>query len=150
MVTRRVSLLETFSAFEFNVYQYSPCGKIRYTSRQHDVAKVFQRRQAFFHPALLATSKTTPLWFMSQILFLLNMIPALRKILKLTIPCFAGILVVLADSRNLPVGVTFLNFVHRIGGQSYGAELAIGLSQEIRSKGYGAVAMRYLIDQGRV
>jgi RimJ/RimL family protein N-acetyltransferase len=104
----------------------------------------------FFHPALLATSKTAPLWFMSQILFLLNVNPGLRKILKLTIPRFARILVVLTDSRNLPVGVAFLNFVRRIGGQSYEAELGIGLAREVRGKGYSGAAMQYLIDQGRV
>jgi len=103
----------------------------------------------FFHPALLPTSKTAPLWFMSQILFLLNVNPGLRRILKLTVPRFARILVVLADSRNLPVGVAFLNFVRRIDDQSYEAELGIGLAQEIRGKGYGAAAMRYLLNQGR-
>jgi|GEM_PF-5285205 GNAT superfamily N-acetyltransferase len=104
----------------------------------------------FFHPALLPTIKIAALWFMSQILFLLNVNQGLRRILKLTVPRFARILVVLADSRNLPIGVAFLNFVRRIDDQSYEAELGIGLAQEVRGKGYGAVAMQYLIDQGRV
>jgi GNAT superfamily N-acetyltransferase len=103
----------------------------------------------FFHPTLIVTSKTVLSWFILQILLLLNVSPRLRKILKLAVPRFARILVVLSDNRNLPLGVAFLNFVRRIGDQSFEAELGIGLAREIRGKGYGAAAMRYLLDRGR-